>query len=162
LHYEIDGFRREINTNRLSFFLPGPHDREAGTLTIRGSPAMELRNHPAMVCDGVRVWPPTWLQTCGAGWTSVFGEVGTLRAVFISQPFSNKVYLVINTDEESIYMGALMFEKPKLAQAVFDLLRSCINKTLTSIGALDLPESFGEVTSQRPHRLVVGRTKLND
>ena len=92
----------------------------------------------------------------------MFGEVGTLRAVFISQPFSNKVYLVINTDEESIYMGALMFEKPKVAQAVFDLLRSCINKTLTSIGALDLPESFGEVTSQRPHRLVVGRTKLND
>jgi hypothetical protein len=74
----------------------------------------------------------------------VFGEVGTLRAVFISQPFINKVYLVIDTDGENIYLGTVMFEKPKVAKAVFDLLRSCINKSLTSIGALDLPESFGE------------------
>jgi hypothetical protein len=123
---------------------------------------MELRNHPVIFCDGVRQWPPKWLQTYGPGTVPVWGEVGVLEAVFLSQIVINKVYLVIHTNANNAYIGTLMFESAGSAKGVFDFLYAQINKPLTAIGALDLPESFGEVTSQRPHRLVVGRTKLND
>ena len=104
---------------------------------------MELRNHPVMFCDGVKVWPPKWLQTHGPGRTTVSGEVGVLEAVFLSQIVINKVYVLIHTEEENTYIGSLMFEKADSAKAVFDFLYTQINKPLTAIGALDLPESFG-------------------
>ena len=97
-----------------------------------------------MVCDGVKGWPPKWLRTHGPALISRNGEIGTLEAVYITQVSINKVYLLIDADEGNIYLGTLMFEQPTAAQAVFDLFRGCINKTLTSIGALDLPENFGE------------------
>ena len=104
---------------------------------------MELRKHPVMICDGVKVWPPKWLQTYGPSNVSVSGEVGVLEAVFLSQVVINKVYLLIHTAEGNSYIGTLMFEKLKSGKAVFDLLYAQINKPLTAIGALDLPESFG-------------------
>ena len=95
-----------------------------------------------MICDGVRTWPPKWLQTFGPGRVGVWGEVGVLESVFLSEVFVNKVYLLIHTDEKDTYIGSLMFEKANAARAVFYFLRTCINKPLTSIGSLDLPESF--------------------
>src|SRR5262249_8523584 len=102
---------------------------------------MELRNHPVMFCDGVKVWPPKWLHTYGPGVLLVSGEVGMLDAVFLSHVSINKVALLINEGEHA-YLGILMFEKADSAKAVFNFLRSCINKPLAAIGALDLPESF--------------------
>jgi len=109
----------------------------------RGGPAMELRNHSVMFCDGVRQWPPKWLQTYGRGTVSVSGEVGVLEAVFLSQVVINKVYLLMHTVEGNAYLGTLIFEKLSSAKAVFDFLQGCINKPLSAIGALDLPDNFG-------------------
>jgi len=103
---------------------------------------MELRNHPVMVCDGVRTWPPKWLHTYGQRNASVTGEVGLLTAVFLSRVTINRVLLIIHTDEGNVYIGALMFEKADSARAVFDFLYSQRHKPLAAIGALDLPENF--------------------
>ena len=53
------------------------------------SDEMELRNHPVMLCDGVRMWPPKWLQAYGSNTSSVSGEVALLR------PFSYLRFLFI-------------------------------------------------------------------
>ena len=105
---------------------------------------MELRHHPVMFCDGVKVWPPKWLQTYGPGSISVSGEIGVLESVFLSQVIVNKFYLLMQTAEGNAYIGTLMFEKADSAKAVFDFLQSCINLSLTSIGALELPDVFGK------------------
>ena len=105
---------------------------------------MELRNHPIICCDGVRQWPPKWLQTYGPDTVRVSGETGVLEGVFLSKVVINKVYLLMHTAEDNAYIGALMFESADSAKAVSDFLYAHINKPLAEIGALDLPESFGE------------------
>ena len=101
---------------------------------------MELRKHPVLICDGVRTWPPKWLQTYGPTTVSVSGEVGVLETVFLSQVVINKVYLLVHTGEGNTYIGTFMFEELKSAQALFDFLQGCINKPLTVIGAMDFPD----------------------
>jgi hypothetical protein len=102
---------------------------------------MELRHHPVMICDGVRMWPPKWLQAYGRNVAAVCGEVGTLEAVFLSQVSLHKVYLLTRTSDGNTYIGTLFFEKPSFAKAVFDFLYSQIHQPLTSIGAMDFPIS---------------------
>ena len=100
-----------------------------------------------MVCDGVRMWPPKWLQTYGPSNRSVAGESGKLDAVFltiITPP--DRVYLVIVTDDGNCYLGTLMFERVASAKAVFDLLYKQMNKSLLVIGAMDLPADFRQLT----------------
>ena len=67
---------------------------------------MEFRHHPVMFCDGVKVWPPKWLQTYGPDTASVSGEVRTLEAVFLSQVMINKIHLLIHTQEGNVYIGS--------------------------------------------------------
>ena len=100
---------------------------------------MELRNHPVMSCDGVRMWPPKWLQAYGSNTSSVSGEVGILEAVFLSQVSIHKVYLLSRITNGNTYIGTLFFEKPSSAKAVFEFLYGQIDKPLTSIGGMDLP-----------------------
>ena len=116
---------------------------------------MELRNHPVMFSDGVNVWPPIWFRTYGQGSAFVYGELGVLDAVFLSQIVFHRVYLLVHTDEGNSYIGTLLFEKADSAKAVFDLLQTCINKTVTAIGVLDVPEQF--LNTQKP-RLVRSRS----
>jgi hypothetical protein len=101
---------------------------------------MELRNHPFMFCDGVRRWPPTWLQTFGPTARSVTGEVGILDAVFLSKIIPpDKVYLVIKTEGGNGYLGILTFENASAAKIIFDLLYKNVRLPITAIGALDIP-----------------------
>jgi hypothetical protein len=100
---------------------------------------MELRDHPVMFCDGVRMCPPKWLQAYGSTTFSVSGEVGSLEAVFLSQVSIHKVYLLSRTTDGNTYIGTLFFEKPSLAKAVFEFLYAQIDKPLTSIGGMDFP-----------------------
>jgi hypothetical protein len=100
---------------------------------------MELRNHPVMFCDGVRMWPPKWLQAYDSTTFSVSGEVGSLEAVFLSQVSIHKVYLLSRTTNGHTYIGTLFFEKPSLAKVVFAFLYAQIAKPLTSIGGMDFP-----------------------
>ena len=71
----------------------------------------------------------------------IFGELGVLDAVFLSHLTINKVCLIIS-EGDNCYLGTLMFEKADSAKAVFEFLYQQIGKSLTTIGAIDLPESF--------------------
>ena len=98
---------------------------------------MQLRYHPIMFCDGVRVWPPKWLQTHGRRMVWVSGEVGVLEAVFLSEVQINKVYLQISTEQGNGYLGILPFETAERAKAVFNFLFIHIHDTLETIGSMD-------------------------
>jgi len=101
---------------------------------------MERRNHPIMVCDGVRTWPPKWSQMFGPSNRSVTGKIGVLSAIFLSSVIPpGKVHLVITTKNGNCYLGSLMFEKPNSAKKIFDLLIANIKKPIRTIGATDLP-----------------------
>jgi hypothetical protein len=101
---------------------------------------MELRNHPIMLCDGVRTWPPKWSQLYGPSNRSVAGEVGVLSAVFLSSTIPpDKVNLVITTANGNCYLGRLMFENPSAAKEIFHFLIAHIKKPLRTIGGTDLP-----------------------
>jgi hypothetical protein len=104
---------------------------------------MELRKHPFLFCDGVRMWPPKWLFTTGpAGSTSrtVTGEVGVLDAAYLSRVVPPvKVYLVIVTDDGNSYLGNLMFEKSNIAEVMYDFLLTQINRRVSEIGSIDIP-----------------------
>lgn len=104
---------------------------------------MELRSHPTMTCDGLRVSPPKWFQTHGRRSTFVSGEIGILEFVFLSELTINKVYLIMSTEEHKFYLGGLMFEKATAAKAVFSLLQNNTHKSIASIAAIDLDERFG-------------------
>jgi hypothetical protein len=104
---------------------------------------MELRNHPFMFCDGVRMWPPTWLFTSGpADSISRFvrGEGGVLAAVLLSgviPPIT--VYLVIDTPDGSSYLGKLIFEQSSIAKVMYDFFLTQINRRVREIGSIDIP-----------------------
>jgi len=95
-----------------------------------------------MVSDGVKIWPPKWLQTYGSGIASESGEIGVLDDVYISRSVTNNVYLIMHITEENLFQGTLNFEKPEIAKAVSDVLRGCTGKRISDIGALELPENF--------------------
>ena len=101
---------------------------------------MELRNHPVMFCDGVRTWPPKWSQMYGSTNRSVAGEVGILRAIFLSSLVPpDRFSLVITTEKGNCYLGSIVFESPNDAKQIFDVLVAEIKKPIRTIGAIDLP-----------------------
>lgn len=98
---------------------------------------MEFRDHPILICDGIKAWPPKWLYACGPSmlrWVS--GEVGVLDAVFLSHASINKVCLLIS-EEGNSYLGVIMFERPDSAKTVFEFLNSYIGKSIAAIAATE-------------------------
>jgi hypothetical protein len=104
---------------------------------------MELRNHPIMICDGVRMWPPKWTQTHGPTNRPVTGEVGILDAVFPTKVLPpDRVYLITRMEDGNSYLGTLIFEKNESAKAVFNFLYNQIKKPLATIGGMDFPDQL--------------------
>jgi hypothetical protein len=95
-----------------------------------------------MFGQGVKVWPPNWVQTEGPDTVRISGEVGELESVVLSEVDANKIYVLIYTKEGNRYLGVVMFPTADSAKRVFYFLRRQISKPLTTIGALDLPENF--------------------
>ena len=88
-----------------------------------------------MFCDGVRTWPPKWSQMYGSTNRSVAGEIGILRAVFLSSLIPpDKVSLVITTEKGNCYLGSIVFESPKGAKQIFDVLVAEIKKPTARSG----------------------------
>jgi hypothetical protein len=50
----------------------------------------------------------------------------------------------MTTEEGNSYIDTLLFEQAHVAQEVYNLLLTCVHKPVTAIGALGLPDSFGE------------------
>ena len=100
---------------------------------------MLLRDHPLMSNKSVPNWPPTWTWTYGEEDKHPRGEIGILKAVFISivDP-ADRCFLYID-HEESSYLGCLQFDDHAVCNQVVKLLEGCCNRPIVEIGGLELP-----------------------
>jgi hypothetical protein len=103
---------------------------------------MLLRVHPLMSRHGVPNWPPVWTWTDGREDKRPRGEIGILKAVFLSnvKP-ADRCFLYID-HEGSLYLGGLLFDDYAFCQRIAALLQFCCNRSIAEIGSMDLSSSF--------------------
>ena len=105
---------------------------------------MFLRDHPLMMYNGVRSWPPRWLRRAGNDTTNLRGEVGILKDVipsFIS-PY-DRCFLVMEY-RGAEYIGALLLNDRAFCNQVVELLKAHCNRSVAEIGGLDVSLHFVE------------------
>ena len=102
---------------------------------------MKLRDHPLMTYRRCPNWPPVWLCTDGYD-QHPKGEVGTLKAILRSdtQP-PNRCFLLIS-QEDSEYLGCLLFDDQAFCRQVMELLKGHCNRSITEIGALEFSHTL--------------------
>jgi hypothetical protein len=103
---------------------------------------MLLRDHPLMFRRGVSNWPPVWTWIDGPTNKRPRGEIGILKAVFLSnvKP-ADRCFLRINY-EESSYLGCLLFDDYAFCRHIAELLQFCRNRSIAEIGSIDLTHTF--------------------
>ena len=99
---------------------------------------MELRNHPQMVFNGQRNWPPQWIAMFGGSGTPLKGEVGTLEQVRLSAINHSTCFLTVAYQGET-YLGTLSLDDALFCRQISDLLRHHCGESLKDIGSLDVP-----------------------
>ena len=112
---------------------------------------MLLRDHPLLRYQNSPSWPPSWSYCGGLEKTRPLGEVGILKAVYLSaiKP-SNSCYLIME-HAGAEYMGTIYVSDAALCLDIFEsLLRHC-GKTIQEIGDIDLGDTR-QVSEIHPHR----------
>lgn len=99
---------------------------------------MQLRDHPLLCRDGMANWPPVWTRSRTYNAKSVTGEIGRLKYVYANCRASNKIFLVIDYQQET-YVGSLISENRAVAIRISEFLQKQIGRSIGDIGALDLP-----------------------
>ena len=99
---------------------------------------MNLRDHPLLSLRGVRSWPPVWHWLGDSRNRYPRGEVGILREVKAptTTPL-NRCFLVMEY-MGGFYMGCLLSEDATFSIALGRLLSQHCDKSIESIGALDM------------------------
>jgi hypothetical protein len=100
---------------------------------------MLLRHHPLMSHKGVPSWPPVWAWVDGQEDKRPRGEIGILKAVFLSivEP-ADRCFLYID-HEQSTYLGCLLFDDHAFCDQIAKLLQARCNRPIGEIGSLELP-----------------------
>jgi hypothetical protein len=101
---------------------------------------MELRNHPAMIWQGRRNWPPKWTGPHNFENPLPEGEVGVLRRVETTDPslIAPHCILVIRYGSED-YLGSVFFDDEEFLQKICSVLNDHIGLSISEIGSLDIP-----------------------
>jgi hypothetical protein len=109
---------------------------------------MQLRDHPLMSRNGVPSWPPVWVCCRGAEDKTPQGEVGILKWVALTgiQP-PGRCYLYID-NEESSYMGCLLFDDDRFCRQVAKLLERFCNRSIAEIGSINCDGTFNPPTGR--------------
>jgi hypothetical protein len=106
---------------------------------------MLLRDHPLMMFQGNRSWPPDWLWSHGCDDTHPRGEVGILKNVIRSTTADGCFLIMEHCGAE--YKGAVLLSDPAFSRVIFRLLVCSSGKTIQEIGDIDLSypalKSFG-------------------
>jgi hypothetical protein len=102
---------------------------------------MKLRDHPQMDDRPFPNWPPVWTLSRKEQVKTIRGEFGTLVYVYANDLVSNKVYLVIDYQQES-YVGCLVFEDRAFCAQIIKVLRQQIGRAVSEIGELELPDQL--------------------
>ena len=105
------------------------------------STSQPLRHHPLMSYHGVPSWPPTWTWIEGREDKRPKGEVGILRAVLRSKDRINRCFLLM-FNEESSYMGCLLFDDEIFCLQIAKLLQAHCNRLIAEIGSIDLAHTL--------------------
>jgi hypothetical protein len=56
----------------------------------------KLREHPELIDQGVRTWPPNWVRTSGKETTATDGEIGILKDVKTYDAISSRCFLLFS------------------------------------------------------------------
>jgi hypothetical protein len=70
---------------------------------------MKLREHPLMVCGGIRNWPPIWLWIGGENNKRPRGEVGVLIRVEPSVVEPRRLFLTIQYNDSEYNRHTLFY-----------------------------------------------------
>jgi hypothetical protein len=99
---------------------------------------MLLREHPLMMYNGNRSWPPVWLWTAGYDTTHPTGEVGILKAVLRSHIEPNDRCFLVMEHCGAEYVGTLFLNDLIFCREIFEVLLRNVGKTILEIGDIDL------------------------
>jgi hypothetical protein len=87
---------------------------------------------------GLPSWPPTWMLIRGSGPGRLTGEIGVLKRIRVGDlPSSRRCFLYME-QEESSYLGCLLFDDLAFCQHIAALLQSHCNRPIAEIGSLDV------------------------
>ena len=103
---------------------------------------MLLRDHPLMMYNGVRSWPPVWVWRAGNDNTNPKGEVGVLLDVALSRVPPNSRCFLIMEHLGAEYIGAVLLNERNFCRLVFDALLQNRFRPLREVGAIDLSYSL--------------------
>jgi hypothetical protein len=99
---------------------------------------MLLRDHPLLRYQNSPSWPPSWLYCGGLEKTHPLGEVGILKAVYLSAIKPSNSCCLIMEHAGAEYMGTIYVSDAALCLDIFEsLLRHC-GKAIQEIGNIDL------------------------
>jgi len=102
----------------------------------------KLREHPELIDQGVRTWPPNWVRTGGKETTATDGEIGILKHVKTYDSISSRCFLFIEHNGAT-FMGRVSCDSAMVCQVLVNLLKRHIGEPLRSIG--DLPIELPEI-----------------
>jgi|KBSMisStandDraft_5_1062788.scaffolds.fasta_scaffold615811_2 hypothetical protein len=102
----------------------------------------KLREHPELIDQGVRTWPPNWVRTSGKETTATDGEIGILKDVKTYDSISSRCFLFIEHNGAT-FMGRVSCDSAMVCQVLVNLLKRHIGEPLRSIG--DLPIELPEI-----------------
>jgi hypothetical protein len=98
---------------------------------------LELRYHPLINANFLEAWPPPWVSSMNGEYTKASGEVGILRAVWMSEKSQQTIFLAI-TYTGNRYVGCMTIPDVAFCNQLFGILQNQIGKAIKEIGDLDL------------------------
>lgn len=98
---------------------------------------LNFRDHPALIRNGLMLWPPQWSNTYQAKEIWPQGEIGTLEKVWMDELLDRCVFLHMR-DDVFRYIGAIHFDDRVSCTMVFNFLKSVVGRSVAEIGDLDI------------------------
>jgi len=97
---------------------------------------MKLRDHPILISRGVQNWPPFWV--CSDRSQEDFqGEAGFLTAAR-HHDIGRKHFFLDMKQNDATFTSCLFFDDPAFCDQIFELLKSCVGRTIHEIGDMDV------------------------
>jgi len=130
-----------------------------GSSNEKSLSVVPLRDHPLMSYRGMRNWPPIW--GCGPTYATecITGEVGVLRHVTRHYLVPLRCFLYMELEGRT-YTGALLFDDAVFCEQIFDLLETCVGRSIKEIGDLDVSQTSESIFATRENE-VTGNQKPN-
>lgn len=98
---------------------------------------LELRHHPLINANFLQAWPPPWVSSMNGEYTAATGEVGILKAAWMSEKSQQTIFLAIIHNGQR-YVGCMALSDVAFCNQLYGILQNHIGRTIKEIGNLDL------------------------